>query len=247
MHDSLRKARSLIASAAALGFLTAPALAEDREFAWSTTLTGTSDYMFRGLSLNGEDPAYQQSIDASYGIFYAGLWGSMVEGAAEPVELDWYAGVKPVLGPVTFDLGVVYYTYFWADEPSDLDYVELKLGAEFSPFTNFTLKPVFWWVPDQKNSPSQYTIEGTAAYKLHDIGIFTPTVSALVGYTEADQDGWYGTTDNYTYWNAGLALSVEKFTFDFRYWDTDLDSAAGDPYFGLDDSRFVFTAIITLP
>ena len=32
-----------------------------------------------------------------------------------------------------------------------------------------------------------------------------------------------GIEDEYYYWNAGLALTVEKLTFDFRYWDTDLD------------------------
>jgi hypothetical protein len=48
-------------------------------------------------------------------------------------------------------------------------------------------------------------------------------------------------TDDYTYWNAGLALSVEKFTFDFRYWDTNIQDD------GLADERFVFTASITLP
>ncbi len=53
--------------------------------------------------------------------------------------------------------------------------------------------------------------------------------------------------DNYTYWNAGLILGVEKFVFDFRYWDTDLDSTAVDIYNGLDDARFVFSAKVTLP
>ena len=48
-------------------------------------------------------------------------------------------------------------------------------------------------------------------------------------------------TDEYTYWNVGLALSVEKFTFDFRYWDTDIKED------GLADERFVFTTSITLP
>ncbi len=247
MHDSLRKALCLIASTAALGLVAAPASAEDREFSFSTTLTGTSDYIFRGVSLNNEDPAFQASVDASYGIFYAGVWGSMVDGAGyEPVELDFYAGIKPVWGPVTFDFGVIYYTYFWA-EPDNLDYVELKAGASFSPIENLTLKPVIYFTPDQENYSEGYTIEGTAAYQLRQIGIFTPTVSGLVGYTEADDADFFGPSDNYTYWNAGLALAVEKFVFDFRYWDTNLDSAAGDTYFGLDDERFVFTASITLP
>ncbi len=51
---------------------------------------------------------------------------------------------------------------------------------------------------------------------------------------------------DYTYWNAGLALAVDKFTFDFRYWDTDLETGL-QPLDGLADERFVFTAKVTLP
>lgn len=231
------------AASIALMTLAGAASAEDREFSWSVTGTGTSDYIFRGLSLNNEDPAVQGSIDVGYGIFYMGLWGSMVDGDGfEPVELDWYAGITPKLGPVTFDFGVVYYVYPWGN-PSDTNYVEFKAGAEFSPVDKLTLTPVLWYAPDQDNYASTYAIEGTAAYELPTVGIFTPTISGLVGYTEADSDGtFFGPSDEYTYWNAGLALAVEKFTFDFRYWDTDLDSGSG-----LDDERFVFTASVTLP
>lgn len=247
MHDSLRKALCLIASTAALGLAAAPAQAEDREFSFSTTITGTSDYVFRGLSFNDENPAYQQSVDVSYGIFYAGVWGSMLDNgdAYGNPELDFYAGFKPVWGPVTFDFGVVYYTYFWG-EPSDTNYVELKAGAQFSPIDKLTLKPVFWYTPDQDNYPQTWTIEGTAAYELRQIGIFTPTISGLIGYTEqtdpvsATADFTALGVEDYTYWNVGLALAVEKFTFDFRYWDTTIDD-------GLADERFVFTASITLP
>ena len=223
------------AASIALMTLAGAASAEEREFSWSATATGTSDYIFRGLSLYGEDPAFQASIDASYGIFYTGLWGSMVDGDIyEPVELNFYAGITPKLGPVTFDFGFIYYFYPWG-EPSDANLIELKAGAEFSPIKNLTLTPVYWYVPDQDNADSASTIEGTAAYELPAVGIFTPTVSGLVGWTEN-----FG-ADEYTYWNAGLSLAVEKFTFDFRYWDTDI---ANDP---LADERFVFTASITLP
>ncbi len=59
-----------------------------------------------------------------------------------------------------------------------------------------------------------------------------------------------GTDDEYYYWNAGLALTVEKLTFDFRYWDTNIGGDAGGPFCGredLCDSRFVFTAKVVLP
>ena len=87
----------------------APA-AEGRKLSWSMTLGGTSDYVFRGLSLSDEKPAAQGSIDLSYGIFYAGVWGSNLDDGLTPgitdgvgpAEVDVYAGFKPVVGPVTF-------------------------------------------------------------------------------------------------------------------------------------------------
>ncbi|WP_072394853.1 TorF family putative porin [Hyphomicrobium sp. CS1GBMeth3] len=239
--------KSVGVASAALVALSVPGFASDitpppegRKFEWNVTGTVTSDYVFRGVSLSDEEPAFQAAIDASYGIFYAGVWGSSLEGEGfEPVELDFYAGIKPALGPVTFDFGVVYYTYFWGS-PSDTNYVELKAGAEFSPITNLTLAPVFWYTPDQDNYAETYTIEGTASYEFAAIRGWTPTISGLVGYTESSDDGFFFDEDDYTYWNVGLSLAYDKFTFDFRYWDTnlsDVDEA---------DERFVFTASVSL-
>lgn len=235
-----------VVAATAMMCISAPTHAEEREFEWSVTAYGTSDYIFRGLSLSGEDPVFQASIDASYGIWYAGVWGTDLSDEGQ-VELDFYTGINPEVGPVTFDIGVIYYVYPW-DNPSDSNYVEFKLGAEYSPVKNLTLKPVFWYVPDQDNYTASYAIEGTASYELPAVGIFTPTVSGLYGYSEGEDDPDYFATgvDSYSYWNAGLALAVEKFTFDFRYWDTDISTGipAED---GLVDERFVFTASVTLP
>jgi len=240
-----RRARILLATGALLSSIAGTPAARADSLEWSITATGTSDYIFRGISLNNEDPTLQGSFDLTYGMWYAGVWGSGVDGAGyEPVEVDLYAGVKPEVGPVTFDFGFVYYAYpFNHDDGEESEYIEFKAGAEYAPVKNLTLTPVFWYVPDQDNSDAVYTIEGTVAYEFPAVGIFTPTVSGLVGYTSADSDGTFfeDVTDDYTYWNAGLSLAVEKFTFDFRYWDTDIDDS------GLADERFVFTAAISLP
>lgn len=242
MFTSMKSLKTAVAAAAALFAVAGNAAAEDRQFAWSVTVAGTSDYIFRGISLTTESPAFQPAINMSYGILYAGAWGSNIDGAYGPWETDFYAGVKPVLGPVTFDFGAVYYTYFGSKD--ELDYYELKAGASMSPVTNLTLGTTFWYTPDQANYNETKTIEGTAAYVLPAVGIFTPTVSGLVGYSEGpDASGTFvgvGSWDNYTYWNAGFALGVEKFTFDFRYWDTSVDDDFAD-------ERFVFTASVTLP
>ena len=155
--------------------------------------------------------------------------------------MDFYGGIKPVLGPVTFDLGVIYYWYP-GDHSGDADYVELKGGASVSPVTNLSLGGYVYWTDEGTfNTGEIVTYEGNAAYTLPSVGIFTPTVGGVLGYVDFQDDD----TLSYTYWNAGLALAVEKFTFDFRYWDTDIDTiVAGD---NLSDERFVFTAKVVLP
>ena len=62
-------------------------------------------------------------------------------------------------------------------------------------------------------------------------------------------DAWNGFSD-YWYWNAGLALAVDKLTFDFRYWGTDASNATSDTLTCINDycdSRFVFSAKVVLP
>ncbi len=228
------------AATLAMAALAAPAAAEDREFSWSITAGGTSDYVFRGISLTNEDPAAQGSIDIGYGIFYAGAWASNVDGAGyEPWELDLYAGIKPELGQFTFDFGLVGYLYPAAEDAGD--YIEFKAGVSTEIVKNLTGGVVLWYTPDQDKYAEGYTVEGTLAYALPQMGIFEPSISGLYGYTEADAAGFFlGLDDSYSYWNIGLGVTVEKFSFDLRYWDTDLDD-------GLADERFVFSAKVTLP
>lgn len=228
---------------------------EGRQFTWSITIGGTSDYVFRGVSQTDEKPAFQASVDVAYGILYAGIWGSNTDEAfvgGSPAEIDIYGGIKPVLGPVTFDLGVIYYGYPGQDDAVsgglDVDYWEFKAGASISPVTNLALGGAFYFSPEYTfETGDVWTVEGTAAYTLPTLGIFTPTISGLVGYQSGEDAIFLATNgfDEYVYWNAGLALGVEKFTFDLRYWDTDISEnvAVG----GLADERFVFTAKVTLP
>ena len=52
------------------------AVDEGRKFTYSFALTGTSDYVFRGISQTDNDPTIQGAVNVGYGIFYAGVWAS---------------------------------------------------------------------------------------------------------------------------------------------------------------------------
>ena len=226
-----------LAAATVLAF-SAPVKAD--EFEYSFTIGATSDYVFRGLSLNEEEPTIQGSVDLEYGKYYFGVWGSQVEGDGfAPLEVDVYAGVKPEWGQFTFDFGVLGYLY--PEASNALDYVEFKAGVSTEIFKNLSGTAVLYYVPDQDNSPEVITYEGELSYTLPEFWVFAPSISGQLGYSDSE-DGFFFGDNTYTYWNAGLALVVEKITFDFRYWDTNLDNSIDDA-----DERFVFTASITLP
>ncbi len=228
--------------------------AEGRKLEFSATITGTNDYVWRGFSQNMENPAVQGSLDLSYGIFYAGIWGSNVDfgpGSDANAELNYYTGLKPVWGPVTFDFGVIYYNYPSAgDAGAELDFVELKAGYSMeSPWIKgLTSGTTLYWTPDYSGELGEvFTLESAASYALPKVGMFQPAISGVWGTSYGDRkDGFvFGTNnkDKYSYWSAGLELAVENFTFDFRYWDSDVRGGAD----GLADERFVFTTTVSLP
>ena len=70
------------------------------------------------LHVQGHHPDGSRSgsagdLEATYGIFYGGVFVSNVDfRAPEPdVEFDLYGGIRPQLGPVSTDFGYVHYFY----------------------------------------------------------------------------------------------------------------------------------------
>jgi uncharacterized protein (TIGR02001 family) len=228
---------------------------EGRKFTYSFGVTGTSDYVFRGQTQTDGDPTIQGTVNLGYGIFYAGVWGSGLDfgggadgiGSDAEVELDWYAGIKPTWGKATFDFGVIYYTYPGAsDSILELDYVELKAGVSGEVIDKLTAGATVYYSPEYTGETGEsWVVEGVLAYALPQFSIFAPTVSGTFGH--ADVSDLY----DWNYWNAGLALTVEKITFDFRYWDTDISSSENATcnsggVFACDE-RFVFSVSVALP
>jgi uncharacterized protein (TIGR02001 family) len=260
---------ALTSAALAGGSLKDSAAPEGRKFAWSFNVGGTTDYVFRGVSQNNEDPALQVGFDVSYGMLYAGVWSSMVAfgpwqtglGDVVSAEVDLYAGIKPTWGPLNFDFGVIYYAYPGARDGAgslwfEQDYVELKAGVSGSPFKNLTTGLTVFYSPDYNNeSGNAWTIEGVAAYELPKLGPITPTLSGTLGTTLFENLALaqrYNTAmgdDAYLYWNVGMAFAVDKLTLDFRYWDTDMSGGTpcSNPTGLQCDERFVFSAKVTLP
>lgn len=240
-----------------------------REHTLSANFSVTTDYMFRGFSQSAGNPVVQGGVDFGYKWFYAGIWASGIDfgndlnrtGArveVANVEVDYYAGIKPEIMGITFDVGVIYYTYpnafdrgFAANR--ELDYLEIKLGMSRTVWKGGTLASTLFLSPNYTNDTGfVWTSESTFSQELHKIRDITPTFSATLGYQGGD-DRRYAVLigngdDNYYYWNAGLSLGfADRLTLDFRYWDTNISNAGGfcrGPLFQC-DARFVATAKIT--
>jgi uncharacterized protein (TIGR02001 family) len=176
--------------------------------------------VFRGISQTLNDPAIQGGFDASWGWWYGGVWGTNVDfGAFEPtadIEIDLYTGVRPVWKNVTFDLGVIFYTYPGSDS---LDVTEGKVGVATTLFENLSVGFTGYFA-----DRNYQAYEFAAGYAFSNKWwIFAPSVSGLIGFLETD--GSFQTAD-YTYWNAGLTLGfLENWSADVRYWDTDFTDA----------------------
>ena len=247
-----------------------PPVESGREFTYSFNLSGTSDYVFRGISQTDNDPTMQGGIDFTYGMLYLGAWASGVDfgGTVTPgdgfdaqVEIDYYGGITPTwnspLGKMDIDLGVIYYTYPGAtDFLAEYDYVEFKAGYSWSVLhPKLTTGATVYYSPDYfASTGSVWTIESMAAVELPKTWVFDPVLNGVIGWQKGDaSDGYFvnvnGNDDEYYYWNAGLALTVEKITFDFRYWDTNIGGDAGGLCANARfcDERFVFSLGISLP
>ena len=206
----------------------------------SANIALTSDYVFRGVSQTAEDPAVQGGFDATCGIFYAGVWASNLKWDPyyntdwADLEIDWYLGIRPVTGKVNWDIGALYYSYPGSVElQGDNNYFEIKVGASGEIWQGGTLAATVYYSPEYQYETGQvWTVEASLAQKLPEIGMFSPTVSALIGYQQGD-DFRYETfvgnlDDSYLYWNAGLTLGFrEHWSVDLRYWDSSLSDNAG--------------------
>jgi uncharacterized protein (TIGR02001 family) len=200
------------------------------DFTLAATIGGVSDYRFRGISLSGEEPALQGSLEAAHSSgFYAGAWASTL-GDAGPadVEVDLYGGWTGDVGAATLDAGVLGYVY---PDGSDLDYIEIYGSA------GWTLGPATatlgaHYAPDQKNvgdDDNLYLYGNLAA------GIPTTpvTLRAHLGY----EDGGFGGPDGDKLdWSLGAEYVLGPVVLGAAYVDTDvgrIDAADATVVFSL--------------
>ncbi len=228
--------RSITRGLLATGLVLAAGTAQAQ---FSSTITVTNDYDFRGFSQSAKDPALQASADYDFGNGFAiGAWASNID--FEPVdgdiELDLYAGYSGTINDnFSWNAGVVYYAYPGSDDIGE--YTEFYVGLDLGPFS---LKQ--WYADDLYDADlgSAWYTDLSTSYGLTDAF----SVTAHIGYSYGD--AWDTQGDDVLDYSVGVVYAWNNFEFGLKYVDTDSDIEVTDDVAN-NEGRAIFTISTTLP
>jgi len=196
--------RKTLLVGALIAILPTAALAEG--FSWNATLA--SDYIYRGIDQNDDQPALQLGADFGFANgFYVGAWGSNVDfGDSTNIEIDTYVGWAGALGDnSTLDVKLTRYNYL--NEPTGVDYAynELITTVGLGETYSFTLA----YTNDYLNADLDSVYAGVAgSWALNQ----TYTLNANAGWTSIA-----GPLENYFDYGISLSRSFGPATVSLGY------------------------------
>lgn len=222
-----------------------------------------SDYNFRGISQSNKGFSagayFEPQLITSVGTFYAGIAGYAIDWPGSPAygftspsaEIDLYGGWRKSWGPVSIDLGLIYYYYpkeTFNGFTSDSDFYEIygKLGYDFG--NGFTIGGNVFWTPDLLNYSETFATTGgqkaDATYASFTAKWVTPwTTNGIGSFVSGEVGHWWindsgfvaagagsgvagaGFDPSYTYYNIGLGFTYKALTLDLRYHGNDLGTS----------------------
>ena len=188
-------------------------------------VTGTTDYVSRGITQDDSSPAIQGYVEPSYGLgpvlgdAYVNVWSSNVDFGDDfrGAEIDVAGGIKPkFLGP-NWSPNIGYVQYFYAPEDVSPTYGEVyaKTDYKFGKDDKFTLRGMILFAPDfsQTGKTATFIAGGGKVAFWKNFAAY-----AGVGYQFFEDPHAFEDLA----WTAGLSYYWKSLTFDVRYWDTNL-------------------------
>jgi uncharacterized protein (TIGR02001 family) len=183
-----------------------------------------SEYIFRGVTQTGGEPAVQGGFDYSHttGI-YAGTWASNISWLQDfkvyeqsSIEWDFYGGIKRNFGSSDFyfDVGTIYYWFpgnkiaGWSANTWE---IYGGLGWKWLGFRySYSLKDYFGARPNANTDETSGTwyLDFFANYPVGETGI---TLMAHYGILDVANDGErsLGTEASYNDWKLGISYTVQ--------------------------------------
>jgi uncharacterized protein (TIGR02001 family) len=189
------------------------------------SVTGASNYIFRGVSQTANEMAIFGTARVSYDQFYAGAGAENVQfHNGTDAEYDLSAGWTPAIAGFKFDFGVIRYGYIHEPAHTHIDTVDYK-AVVLHDFGAITLGAGIYYTADFfGNGHEGMYFEGRAAYRI--------TKKLSIGGALGRQTLEVGT--QHDTWNAGVNYAFTKnIALDVRYYDTnehDLGRTYGSHY-----------------
>ncbi len=216
---------------AATPLVTAPSLTA------SLIAGGTTDYVYRGVSLSGERPTGFIFGEASNGFLYANglLVGNDLGVDAQGrsignLEADLTIGITPSIGNVDFNFGGKYTGYPNGRDiiagtllHAERDFIEFFAGAKVNFDKTASLGATGFFTPDFYNETGRVrTLEMQGALALPAMLGVQPRLTGTVGIVRSDARDVVSPGHGYVYTNAGIDGTIDRLYFDLRYWTTDV-------------------------
>ena len=169
----------------------------------------SSHYVWRGESQSSKDmsPAVGADLSHSSG-FYTGVWTGAITNSAIPSEFDWYFGYATELGPISVDIGDLYYFYPGESDETQFNEYYLSLGTEIplgivadgfsiSPSVYLAYAPK-WFGP---NTPDVFYTEASVEATIPGSGISVSYTYGNIDVDDLDGDAEKGNdVDSWNYY-----------------------------------------------
>jgi uncharacterized protein (TIGR02001 family) len=180
------------------------AQAEDSPWSLSGNVSLTSNYVFRGISQTGGDPAIQGGLDLAHSSgFYVGTWGSNVgwiqnyQGyGSGNMEIDLYGGYSNSIGDFTYDVGAIEYYY---------------------PGDRLNVIPTYFGEPAFKAATANTTeLYASLGWKWFTVKYSHYVSDGTFGFSDAKNSYYVDLSGSYPVGDTGLTLGAHWGTFKFK-------------------------------
>lgn len=255
-----------LAADAAAPALAPAAPASPWDFAFGGKLM--TDDNFRGISQSARGPSVNVYGELRYNWLYAGASYWYTKLPNRPIgEIDFFGGIRPVIGNLTLDFGTTYYLYapekqfitsyvpgpsptvtvpasalagIWT--PRNTDFWEFYGKANYDLTPQLNVGAAVYYAPNWlgMGAPGTYA-EFNAKVKLpNDFAISGAIGHYWLGRTSFLPAGANFDIKDYLYWNAGVSWTFkDTVTLDLRYHGTNLNPT--DCFNTTSDYRGVYT------
>ncbi|HEX6638556.1 MAG TPA: TorF family putative porin [Steroidobacteraceae bacterium] len=234
---------SCLGTAAALADEPAPKPAPGRAAIISGSIGGTTDFVYRGLSLTRGKPAAQASIDVEFPReIYVGGFAASADpnpGPGPGMEFDVWAGKYwRVTDDLSLDLRLSQYTY--PDDPRRVNYNRSEVTATVGYRNRFFMAAIYSPNTQAVSAAPGYKNDGAWALEISGRHAFNDRLSFAAGVGHYGLDGVYDAS--YSYYNATLIANLAPFELQLAWLGVNSEAtrlfaeeAAGD--------RVAFTAL----